>query len=67
MKFFPDGYHPKLWSSITIDPQVRFRRVIPFWNVHVMLYNIGYFKKSIIRKKIPRYSAIGREVFQLSM
>jgi hypothetical protein len=44
MKFFPDGYHPKLWSPITIDPEVRFRRVIPFWNVQVMLYNIGYLK-----------------------
>jgi hypothetical protein len=34
---------PKLWSPITIDLEVRFRRVIPFWNVQVMLYNIGYF------------------------
>jgi hypothetical protein len=33
---------PKLWSPITIDLEVRFRRVIPFWNVQVMLYNIGY-------------------------
>jgi hypothetical protein len=44
MKFFPDGYHPKLWSPITIDPEVRLRRVIPFWNVQMMLYNIGYLK-----------------------
>jgi hypothetical protein len=55
---------PKLWSPITIDLEVRFRRVIPFWNVQVMLYNICYLEKSIKRKKIPRYSAIGREVFQ---
>jgi hypothetical protein len=66
MKFFPDGYHPKLWSPITIDPQVRLRRVIPFWNVQVMLYNIGYFKKSIKQIFFPRYSVIGREVFQCS-
>jgi hypothetical protein len=33
---------PKLWSPIIIDLEVRFRRVIPFWNVQVMLYNIGY-------------------------
>jgi hypothetical protein len=33
---------PKFWSPITIDLEVRFRRVIPFWNVQVMLYNIGY-------------------------
>jgi hypothetical protein len=65
MKFSPDRYHPKLWSPITIDPQVRFRRVIPFWNVQVMLYNIGY-SKIYYKKKIPRYSAIGREVFQCS-
>jgi hypothetical protein len=44
MKFFSDGYHPKVWSPITIDSQVRLRRVIPFWNVQVMLYNIGYLK-----------------------
>jgi hypothetical protein len=44
MKFFPDGYHPKLWSPIIIDPQVRLKRVIAFWNVQVMLYNIGYLK-----------------------
>jgi hypothetical protein len=44
MKFSPDGYHLKLWSPITIDPQLRFRLVIPFWNVQVMLYNIGYSK-----------------------
>jgi hypothetical protein len=29
-----------------------------------MLYNIGYLKKSIKRKKIPRYNSIGREVVQ---
>jgi hypothetical protein len=28
---------PKLWSPITIDLEVRFKRVIPFWNVQVML------------------------------
>jgi hypothetical protein len=33
---------PKLWSPITIDLEVRFRRVIPLWNVQVMLYNMGY-------------------------
>jgi hypothetical protein len=33
---------PKLWSPITIDLEVRFKRVIPFWNVQVMLYNMGY-------------------------
>jgi hypothetical protein len=33
---------PKLWSPITIDLEIRFRRVIPFWNFQVMLYNIGY-------------------------
>jgi hypothetical protein len=33
---------PKFWSPITIDLEVGFRRVIPFWNVQVMLYNIGY-------------------------
>jgi hypothetical protein len=44
MKFFPDGYHPKLWSPITIDPEVRLRHVIPFWNVQMMLYNKGYLK-----------------------
>jgi hypothetical protein len=44
MKFSPDGYHPKLWSPITIDPQLWFMRVIPFWNVQVMLYNIDYLK-----------------------
>jgi hypothetical protein len=47
MKFSLDGYHPKLWSPITIAPQVRFRRVIPFWTVQVMLYNIGHFKNLI--------------------
>jgi hypothetical protein len=35
---------PKLWSPITIDLEVRFKRVIPFWNVQVMLYNMGYLK-----------------------
>jgi hypothetical protein len=60
---FPDGYHPKLWSPITIDPQVRFRRVIPFWNVQVMLYNIDYLK-SIKRNCFPRYSGIDHEVVQ---
>jgi hypothetical protein len=56
MKFFPDGYHPKLWSPITIDPEVRLRRVIPFWNVQVMLYNIGYLNnllKKIIQGTVP--------------
>jgi hypothetical protein len=33
---------PKLWSPITIDLEVRFKRVIPFLNVQVMLYNMGY-------------------------
>jgi hypothetical protein len=65
MKSFPDGYHPKLWSPITIDPQVRFRCVISFWNVQVKLYNIGYLK-SIKKNKIPRYSGMGREVVQWS-
>jgi hypothetical protein len=65
MKFFPDGYHPKLWSPITIDLEVRFRRVIPFWNVKVMLYNIGYFK-NLLNLFFPRYDAIGCEVFQCS-
>jgi hypothetical protein len=51
MKFFPDGYHPKLWSPITIDPEVRLRRVIPFWNVQMMLYNIGYLKYLLNKKK----------------
>jgi hypothetical protein len=27
-EFFPDGYHPQLWSPITIIPQIRFKRVI---------------------------------------
>jgi hypothetical protein len=44
MKFSLDGYHPKLWSPITIDPQLRFKRIIPFWNVQVMLYKIDYLK-----------------------
>jgi hypothetical protein len=39
---FPDGYHPQLWNPITIVAQVRVKRVIPFWNVQAMLYNIGY-------------------------
>jgi hypothetical protein len=29
-------------SAITIDLKDRFRRRIPFWNVQVMFYNIGY-------------------------
>jgi hypothetical protein len=49
MKFFPDGYHPKLWSPITTDPQLRFRRVIPFWNVQVMLYNINPNHKEVYK------------------
>jgi hypothetical protein len=32
----------KLWSPIIVDLEVRLRRVIPFWNVQVMLYTIGY-------------------------
>jgi hypothetical protein len=39
---FLDGYHPQLWSPITIVAQVRVKRVIPFWNVQAMLYNVGY-------------------------
>jgi hypothetical protein len=33
---------PKLWSPITIDLKVRFKCVIPFWNVQVMHYIMGY-------------------------
>jgi hypothetical protein len=32
----------KTLESITIDLEVRIKRVIPFWNVQVMLYNMGY-------------------------
>jgi hypothetical protein len=32
----------KTLESITIDLEFRFKRVIPFWNVQVMLYNMGY-------------------------
>jgi hypothetical protein len=34
----------KLWRPITIDLEFRFRRLIPFWNVQVMLYNMSYEK-----------------------
>jgi hypothetical protein len=33
---------PKLWSPITIDLEVQIKRVIPFWNVQMKLYNMGY-------------------------
>jgi hypothetical protein len=36
--------------------------VIPFWNVQVMLFNIGYLKEKSIKRKIPRYSGIGRDI-----
>jgi hypothetical protein len=39
---------------------------MPFWNVQVMLYNMSY-KKSNKRDFFPKYSAIGREVFQCSL
>jgi hypothetical protein len=32
-----------------------------------MLYNMGYEKKSFKRDFFPKYSAIGREVFQCSL
>jgi hypothetical protein len=39
----PGAVRPaKTLESITIDLEVRFKRVIPFWNVQVMLYNMGY-------------------------
>jgi hypothetical protein len=50
---FLNGYYLQLWSLITIVPQVRFKRVIPFWNVQVMLYNIGYLK-NLLKENFPQ-------------
>jgi hypothetical protein len=59
----------KLWRPITIDLEVRFRRLIPFWNVQVMLYNMGYEKLYQKRffPKILCHWQIGSEVFQCSL